>query len=63
MRTEIRQSTSTPASAKPWFWRVWENGRMIARGQSASEEEAQQAVRAIAGPEHTGSVHRSSPRR
>lgn len=51
MRTEIRLSTSQPPPSNPWFWRVWEHGRLVARGQSPTQEEARTAAQAITGPE------------
>ena len=49
MRTEIRLSTSSHVSSSAWVWRVWDQGRLLARGQSTSESEAEQAVRALVG--------------
>ena len=52
MQAEIRLSTSENPSPAPWVWRVWEQGRLVARGQSITEEEAQQAVRVLMGHDH-----------
>ena len=60
MRTEIRLSTSLPASSAAWVWRVWEQGRLLARGQSTSEGEAELAVRALVGRDRDGQVKRSA---
>ena len=58
MRTEIQLSTSTQASPNPRFWWGWEQGRLVAQGQSPSGEEAQQAVRALVGHEQRRVGHR-----
>ncbi len=48
MRSEIYPSTA--AQSEPQcVWRVWDKGRLVARGQSLNAEEAQQAVRAVMG--------------
>jgi hypothetical protein len=52
MQAEIRLSTAENPSPAPWVWRVWEQGRLVARGQSITEEEAQQAVRVLMGHDH-----------
>ncbi len=49
MRTEIRLSASAQPSPNPWLWWVWEQSRLVAKGQSPTEEEAHQAVNAITG--------------
>lgn len=49
MRTEIRMSASAQPSPTPWLWWVWEQSRLVAKGHSPTEEEAQQAVNAITG--------------
>jgi hypothetical protein len=53
MQAEIRLSTSENPSPEPWVWRVWDQGRLVARGQSASELAAQQAVRVLMGHDHS----------
>jgi hypothetical protein len=53
MQAEIRLSSSENPSPNPWVWRVWEHGRLVARGQSSSEVEAQQAVRILMGHDHS----------
>jgi hypothetical protein len=53
MQAEIRLSTSENPSPEPWVWRVWDQGRLVARGQSPSELEAQQAVRVLMGHDHS----------
>ena len=60
VRTEIRLSTSAQASPNPWFWWGWEQGGLVAQGQSPGGEEAQQAVRALVGHEQR-SVWRRPP--
>jgi hypothetical protein len=49
MRTEIRLSSAPEPTTAAWVWRVWDKGRLLARGQSASELEAEQAVRTLTG--------------
>ncbi|MBU2601034.1 MAG: hypothetical protein KKA32_02545 [Actinobacteria bacterium] len=58
MRTEIRLSASAQPSPNPWLWWVWEQSRLVAKGQSPTEEEAQQAVSAITGLDPSGMQHR-----
>ena len=53
MQAEIRLSTNDNPSPEPWVWRVWDQGRLVARGQSASELAAQQAVRVLMGHDHS----------
>ena len=58
MRTEIRLSSAPEPSTAAWVWRVWEQGRLLARGQSTSELEAEQAVRALIGRDRDGQSKR-----
>jgi hypothetical protein len=58
MRTEIRLSSAPEPTTVAWVWRVWEQGRLLARGQSPSELEAEQAVRALIGRDPYGQIKR-----
>lgn len=52
MRIEIRPSASTgTTSVVPWIWRVWEHGRLLARGESSSREEAEKDLSVYVGKE------------
>ncbi len=59
MQTEIVLSASKEPSTTPWIWRVWEQGRLIARGRCSTEEEAHEAARALVGHDPRVSARRS----